>query len=114
MMAMKVVATDKTPKRNPLTGHFAKGNKSGGRKPKRLEKRYARAFASTVKLSEWRKIIRRAVEDAIFGAGPDASNARKWLSDNLVGTPIQRQQLLPVSGKPNVLFILPPNADDEA
>jgi hypothetical protein len=61
---------------------FAHGNPGGPGRPRReVERRYLKALAGNVPLQEWRRIVRRAVEQAEEG---DAA-ARAWLSKHLTG-----------------------------
>lgn len=65
---------------------FVKGNPGGpGRPRKSVEEKYLKKFSSSVTLTEWREIIKKAVQQAQKG---DA-RARQWLADYLVGKPIQ-------------------------
>lgn len=60
------------------------GNPAG--RPKRsVEEKYLKKISSSVTMAEWHDIIKRAVVDAKRG---DAK-ARQWLSDYLVGKPVQ-------------------------
>lgn len=60
------------------------GNPAG--RPKRsVEEKYLKKISSSVTLTEWREIVKKAVEQAKRG---DAK-ARQWLSDYLVGKPVQ-------------------------
>jgi hypothetical protein len=61
---------------------FAQGNPGGPGRPRReVEARYLKALAGNVPLQEWRRIVRKAVEQAQEG---DAA-ARAWLSKHLTG-----------------------------
>jgi len=74
-------------------GRFAKGHKGGPGRPKRsTEERYLAALSRRVKMSDWYKIIDTALARAKAG---DAT-ARQWLSDYLMGKPVQRNE---VTGK---------------
>ena len=69
---------------------FQKGNPGGpGRPKKSVEEKYLKKISSSVTLTEWREIIKRAVYQAQRG---DA-RARQWLSDYLVGKPVQGMDL---------------------
>jgi len=71
-------------------GRFIKGNKaSPGRTKRLIEERYLKRFSSTVKVAEWREIILKAIDQAKRGD----PRARQWLSDYLVGKPIQGIEL---------------------
>lgn len=74
-------------------GRFVKGNKaSPGRPPKEREIRFYEITRSAVSDDDWTNIVQTAVRMARNG---DAQ-ARKWLSDYLLGLP---QQSLELSGK---------------
>ncbi|MCY2991621.1 MAG: hypothetical protein NTY19_27670 [Planctomycetota bacterium] len=64
------------------SGRFATGNPGGpGRPRRRVEAEYLGILSDAVTLPTWRKIAKRAVDDALQG---DAA-ARSWLSRYLVG-----------------------------
>jgi len=64
-----------------LKGRFALGNKCGPGRPRRArEEEYCRAFREGVTLEDWRRIVRRAVEQALAG---DAA-ARNFLARHLL------------------------------
>jgi hypothetical protein len=64
------------------TGRFVKGHPGGpGRPRKEVERAYLDELRRLVPLSEWGKVVARALEDAKKG---DA-RARDWLSKYLVG-----------------------------
>jgi hypothetical protein len=66
---------------------FTTGNPGGpGRPRKSVEEKYLRKLAASVSLSDWGEIVVKAIADAKRGDAP----ARKWLSDYLMGTPIQK------------------------
>ena len=68
-------------------GQFLPGNASkGGRAPKDREEDYQKAFTEACSKNDWKRIIKRAVSQALDGD----KDARKWLSDNILGLPIQR------------------------
>lgn len=82
-------------------GHFAPGNKigkgnGGGRPPKERERKYYDIMMTACTFKDWREIIKRAVDDA---KGGDTA-ARKWLSDYLLGPPVQRQEITGAGGEP--------------
>lgn len=63
-------------------GRFAKGNPGGpGRASRKVETEYLDAVIAGVSLSEWGKVIKKALEQAKKG---DAK-ARDWLSKYLIG-----------------------------
>lgn len=71
-------------------GQFVKGQTGNpnGRPPKKREDRYLEITTTTCTFEEWKAVVKRAVADAKRG---DAQ-ARKWLSDYLVGPPVQRTE----------------------
>ena len=71
-------------------GHFLKGNKGGpGRPKKKREKRYYEIALSAVPLNQWRRIFRKAAQQAEAGDGV----ARRFLADYLLGRPTQEVRL---------------------
>lgn len=74
-------------------GRFVKGNTaakgSGGGRPKRsVEERYIKALSRRVTMKDWNKIIEVAIQ---FAKAGDAK-ARQWISDYLMGKPMQRME----------------------
>lgn len=70
-------------------GKFAKGNPGGpGRPKKEREQKYYEITLTAVTFDEWKAIVIKAKDQAKRG---DAV-ARKWLSDYLLGPPIQRTE----------------------
>ena len=74
-------------------GRFVKGNTAGkggnGGRPKRsVEDKYIKALSRRVTMGDWTKICDIAIARAKAG---DA-RARQWLSDYLMGKPIQRME----------------------
>lgn len=68
-------------------GQFAPGYKGGpGRPKRRTEAEYLDAMVGRVTLKDWREIVDKAVIQAKRG---DA-RARAWLSDYIMGPPVQR------------------------
>jgi hypothetical protein len=67
---------------------FQKGQSGNpaGRPKRKIEEDYLKALASSVTPEDWQMICQRAVRDAKKG---DAT-ARKWLSDYLIGAPVQK------------------------
>ncbi len=65
-------------------GRFVKGSTGNplGRSPREREERYYQIMMTTVTFENWKRIIEKAVQQAEKG---DAQ-ARKWLSDYLIGT----------------------------
>ena len=77
-------------------GKFAKGNGGGpGRPRKEREVEYYRIMEMAVAPSDWQIICKKAVEQAKRG---DAV-ARKWLSDYLIGAPVQKLEHTGAEGK---------------
>jgi hypothetical protein len=71
-------------------GQFAPGHKGGpGRPKRRTEDQYLDAMIARVTIKDWREIVDAAVVKAKRG---DA-RARTWLSDYLLGPPVQRTQI---------------------
>ena len=70
-------------------GKFVKGHPGGpGRPKKEREERFKEITLSTVTFEKWKKVVNKALEQAMRG---DAQ-ARKWLSDYLIGPPVQRNE----------------------
>lgn len=65
-----------------------------GRPKKSREERYLKMLTTSVSDDDWQAIIDRAVSDAKRG---DAT-ARKWLTDYLIGPPIERKEISGVGG----------------
>ncbi len=62
-------------------GRFTEGNSGGpGRPSREVELSYSAALREEVPLEEWRKICRKALEDALAGD----HQARSWLSKQLI------------------------------
>jgi hypothetical protein len=73
---------DEAEKERAANGRFLRGNKGGPGRPRRkVEIEYLAALGESVTVPTWRKICRRAVDDALAG---DAA-ARAWLSRFLIG-----------------------------
>ena len=67
-------------------GRFVKGNMGGpGRSKRKTEDKYLKALRDSVTSKEWKAICKQAIKDAKKG---DRS-ARQWLSDYLLGKPVQ-------------------------
>lgn len=65
-------------------GLFAPGNKLGkGRPARAVEQEYINAVIDGVSMPQWKKIVKKAVTDAVAGDW----RARQWLSDYLIGKP---------------------------
>lgn len=71
-------------------GQFAKGvsGNPAGRPRKEVEAEYLSATIGAVSLADWKEITAKAVHQAKRGD----TAARKWLSDYVLGTPIQRTE----------------------
>lgn len=74
-------------------GQFKKGNafgvgNRGGRPPRAVELSFLSTLTSTVSPEDWAGIIQKAITQALEGDW----RARAWLSNYLMGTPIQRVQ----------------------
>jgi len=68
-------------------GQFTAGNSFGrGRPPRATEAQYLVAMHETVLLSDWMEIVERAMIDAKDGD----DKARAWLSNYLIGRPIDQ------------------------
>jgi len=81
-------------------GRFAKGHKGGPGRPKRsVEEKYLAALYRRVSIKDWNTIIDSAVARAKAGD----STARQWLSDYLLGKPVQRQEISGPDGGPVVV-----------
>lgn len=73
----------------------AKGNRGGPGRPKRsTEERYLSALSRRVTMKDWRVIVDTAVARAKAGD----TKARQWLSDYLLGKPVQRQEITGADG----------------
>jgi hypothetical protein len=78
-------------------GRFVKGYGGGpGRPKKERELKYYQIMETSVSTKDWTEICQRAVMDAKRG---DAA-ARKWLSDYLIGVPVQRMEHSGAEGGP--------------
>ena len=79
-------------------GRFIKGQTGNpnGRPKKEREIIYYRILEMAVTKDDWETICAKAVNDAKRG---DAV-ARKWISDYLIGPPVQRQEVTGADGGP--------------
>ena len=79
-------------------GTFAKGHTGNpnGRPKRSTEEKYLTALSRRVPLKEWAKIVDVAVARAKAGDG----QARQWISDYLMGKPIQRTEVSGPDGGP--------------
>lgn len=92
-------------------GRFAKGNGGGPGRPRReREVEYYRIMETEVTPSDWRAIVSKATDQAKRG---DAV-ARKWLSDYLMGQPVQKHEHGGEDGSPIEIIVTyvknPPDA----
>lgn len=78
----------------------ASGNPKG-RPSKTREARFLEITLQTVTFEDWTQVVSKAKEQAKRGD----SVARKWLSDYLIGPPIQRQEITGEGGGPMVVNI---------
>lgn len=77
-------------------GKFAKGNPGGpGRPKKEREERFYEITLSAVTFEDWKAIVTKAKQQAMRGD----PTARKWLSDYLMGPPVQRNELTGKDGE---------------
>jgi hypothetical protein len=82
-------------------GRFVKGHSGGPGRPKRsTEEKYLAALSRRVTLKEWIKIVDVAIARAKMGDG----QARQWLSDYLMGKPVQRNEITGAEGGPIVVI----------
>jgi hypothetical protein len=78
-------------------GRFTKGYKGGpGRPKKEREDKFHEITLTTVTFEDWKAVVRKAVDQAKRGD----QQARKWLSDYLIGPPVQRQEVTGADGGP--------------
>jgi hypothetical protein len=81
-------------------GRFAKGNGGGpGRPKKKREERYLQILLNTCTFDDWKAIVKKAAEQARSGD----KDARKWLSDYLIGPPVQKHAVAGVDWENLVL-----------
>lgn len=73
-----------------------------GRPKRSREERYLKMLTTSVSDDDWQAIIDRAVSDAKRG---DAT-ARKWLTDYLIGPPVERKEISGNAGGPVVLRVI--------
>jgi len=88
-------------------GQFEKGHTGNpnGRPKRSTEEKYLAALSRRVTLKEWAKIVDVAVARAKAGDG----QARQWISDYLMGKPVQRTEHSGPDGGPIMIV----NWDDE-
>ena len=92
-------------------GQFVKGEYSGGpgRPKRRTEQEYLDATIARVTIKDWREIVDKAVWQAKKGD----SKARAWLSDYLLGPPVQKLQHQGEDGGPVKLVVEYVNKRDD-
>jgi plasmid stability protein len=73
---------------NPNWTKGISGNPNG-RPKKSVEEKYRTILVSKVSSEDWARIVAVAIQQAQDGD----DRARKWLSDNLIGLPVQRQEV---------------------
>src|SRR5687768_6486096 len=76
-------------------GRFMSGHtisKGHGRPPKAKEERLHQILVNALGDGKWEAIVQRAVTDAITGNAVEAAQARKWLANYGLGTPIHRSE----------------------
>ena len=67
----------------------AAGNKGGGRSARPKEEQYLDIMLRTCTAEDWEKIVKSAVTFAKAGDG----KAREWLSNYILGKPIERTEI---------------------
>jgi len=84
-------------------GQLKKGSvlNPNGRPKKERETQYRDILISTVTFERWKKIVLKAADQAERG---DAV-ARKWLSDNLIGMPVQKAEVSGADGNALEIFV---------
>ena len=63
-------------------GCHGRGRRGPGRKPRATEREYLKAMAQCVGVEDWRRVVRKAKEQALTGD----SRAQEWLARYLLGT----------------------------
>jgi len=83
---------------------FQKGQSGNpaGRPKRKIEEDYLKALAVAVTPEDWQQICQRAIRDAKHGD----STARKWLSDYLIGQPVQKMEHGGEGGGPIILKVI--------
>ena len=79
-------------------GRFIKGASGNptGRAPREREERYYKILTQTVTFADWERIVQKAVDQAKRGD----PIARKWLTDYLIGPPVERKEVTGADGGP--------------
>jgi hypothetical protein len=87
---------------------FQKGQSGNpkGRPKKAVEEKYHAILVTEVKPDAWARIVTKAVQQAEEGD----PIARKWLGDNLIGLPVQRNEVTGADGA--ALRVVVEYADD--
>jgi hypothetical protein len=81
-------------------GRFAVGNSGGPGRPRRaVEANYLAALSEAVSVRKWKKIVEKAVKDALAGD----RHAREWIGDYVLGKP-DHEKLLELAAKEMVGF----------
>ena len=89
-------------------GRFISGNSGGpGRPSKKREERFLEITVAACTFTDWRAIVKKAVEQARRGN----PIARKWLSDYLIGPPAQKLKLAGEDGEALTIVLKPVRAD---
>lgn len=87
-------------------GQFAQGNpgnKNAPGRPKRAkEEKYLKALLRTVSPKDWILIVEKAVQQAQRGD----YQARKWLADYIIGSPVQRAELTGLDGHEVIIRVI--------
>lgn len=85
-------------------GHLKKGSvlNPRGRPRKEREHDYMNIMLSCITRDDWAAIVNRAKEQAIRG---DAV-ARKWLTDYLIGPPVERKELTGADSTPLTIRVI--------
>lgn len=81
-----------------INGRFAKGQSGNpkGRPAKERSGRYYEIMMTACSYEDWRKIVKKAAQQA----GRGDANARKFLADYLIGPPVKRTELSGPDGGP--------------
>ncbi len=90
-----------------INGRFLKGHSGMGGRPSRpKEEKYYYILMTACTDKDWKSIVSKAVEQAKRG---DAV-ARKWLTDYLIGPPIERREITGADNQPLIIHV---TYDDE-
>ena len=90
---------------------FQKGQVANpnGRPKKSVEEKYLKRLQSCVSIEDWKEIIQKAISQAKRGD----TAARKWLSDYLMGVPVQKTELTGAEGGAiNIVEVRIPKVDE--